>query len=262
MKTLTITLLLLTMLDANAQEFAMQPKGKPSELTLQIENLFTDINIQGGTGSEIRIQTNNYEGEPEKAAGLRPLTAIGPDNSGIGLNINQAGNTVTISGTHRNRNHTDYHLMVPANMKLRINYGSFRSDDILVRGMSNEVEIKSQVGDLKFVDVTGPIIASTLSADINIVFSSLNQASPSSISSVSGDIDITLPKNSRGDFKLITVSGDVYTDFDFNMVDNNSRNQAWWGGWGGTNATAQLNGGGVEFSVKSVSGDIFIRKAK
>lgn len=258
MKTLITTLLLFTMLDVHAQEFSMQPKGKLSELTLEIENLFTDLEIEGGTGSEIRIQADDYEGVPEKAEGLRSLSAMGPDNSGIGLNVNQAGNTVTISGTHRNRNSTDYHFMVPANMKLRINYGSFRSDDILVHGMSNEVEIKSQVGDLKFVDVTGPIIATTLSADINVEFSSLNQASPSSITSVSGDIDITLPAKSRGDFRLTTVSGDVYTDFDFDMVDKNSRNQF----WPGTNATAQLNGGGVEFSVKSVSGDIFIRKAK
>lgn len=256
MKTLTIALLLFTMLDVHAQEFSMQPKGKLSELTLEIENLFTDLEIEGSTGSEIRIQADDYQGVPEKAAGLRSLSAMGPDNSGIGLNVSQSGNTVTVSGTHRNN--TDYRFMVPANMKLRINYGSFRSDDILVHGMSNEVEIKSQIGDLKFVDVTGPIIATTLSADINVEFSSLNQASPSSITSVSGDIDITLPENSKGDFRLNTVSGDVYTDFDFEMVNKNRGNKF----WPGTNATARLNGGGVEFSVKSVSGDIFIRKAK
>ena len=258
MKKLITILLLFTMLDVNAQDFSMQPKGKLSDLTLEIENLFTDLDIQGSTGNEIRVQVDNYKGAPEKAAGLRSLSAMGPDNTGIGLNINQSGNTVTISGTHRNRDSTDYHFTVPANVKLRINYGGFHSDDILVRGMRNEVDIKSQVGDLKLEDVTGPIIASTLSADINVVFSSLTQSSPSSISSISGDIDITLPGNSKGDFRLNSISGDVYTDFDFELVNNKSRNSF----WPGTSASAQLNGGGVEFAVKSVSGDIFIRKAK
>ena len=258
MKKLIIALLLFTMLDVNAQEFSMQPKGKLSDLTLEIENLFTDIDIQGSTGNEIKVQADDYEGAPEKAAGLRALSAMGPDNTGIGLNINQSGNTVTISGTHRNHNSTDYHFTVPANIKLRINFGSFHSDDIHVRGMSNEVDIKSQVGDLKLEDVTGPIIASTLSADINVVFSSLKQSSPTSISSVSGDIDLTLPENSKGNFRLNTVSGEVYTDFDFELMNKKPGNSF----WPGTAATAALNGGGVEFSVKSVSGDIFIRKAK
>lgn len=262
MKTLIITLLLFSILDANAQEFSMQPKGKLSELTLEIENLFTDLDIQGSTGNEVRITADNYKGAPEKAAGLRTLTAAGPDNTGIGMNINQAGNTVTVSSTRRNRNHAVYHFSVPANIKLRINSGGYKSEDILIRGMNNEVDVKSQVGDLNLEDITGPIIASTLSADINIKFSSLNQSSPTSISSVSGDIDITLPENSKGNFRLTTVSGDVYTDFNFDKVNKNSGKQSMWEGWGGTNASARLNGGGVEFAVKSVSGDIYIRKAK
>lgn len=258
MKTLITTLLLLTVPGIHAQVFSMQPKGKVSELTVEIRNLYTDLNIEGGTGDAIRIQADNYQGVPEKAAGLRPLSAIGPDNTGLGMYINQSGNTVLISGTHHSHHRTDYHITVPANIKLRINFGTLRTNDILVRGMHNEVDIKSQVGDVKLEDVTGPIIANTLSADINVVFSALNQSSPSSISSVSGDIDITLPDNSKGDFRVNTVSGEVYTDFNFNTVNKPPRHQY----WPGTSATARVNGGGVEFAVKSVSGDIFIRKKK
>ena len=258
MKTLIIPLLLLTVLDVHAQEFSMQPKGKVSELTVEIQNLYTDLKIEGDKGDAIRVQADHYKGVPEKAAGLRPLSAAGPDNTGMGIYINQSGNTVTISGTYRGRQRTNYQITLPANIKLRINYGTFRSDDILVHGMRNEVDIKSQVGDIKLEDVTGPIIANTLSADINVVFSSLNQSSPSSLASVSGDIDITLPDNSKGDFRLNTVSGEVYTDFDFAMVNKSPHHQY----WPGTSAAARINGGGVEFAVKSVSGDIFIRKAK
>lgn len=258
MKTLIIPLLLLTILDVHAQEFSMKPKGKIAELTVKIQNLYTDLDIKGTKSDKIKVSAENYAGLPKEAAGLRPLSAIGPDNTGIGMYINQTGNTVIISGTHRGSHRTDYHITLPANIRLRINYGNFRSDNILIRGMHNEVDIKSQVGDIKLEDVTGPIIANTLSADINVVFSSLNQLSPSSISSVSGDIDITLPDNSKGDFSLNTVSGEVYTDFDFEMMNKTPRHQY----MPGTSATARIHGGGVEFSVKSVSGDIFIRKAK
>jgi hypothetical protein len=261
MKKLLIALLTITVIDASAQEFIMKPKGTISELTVEVRNLFTDLVIEGGTAGEIRVVADDYEPAPEKAAGLRPLSALGPDNTGIGLHINQDGNTVTISGTRRNNSSSDYRISLPADIRLKIDYGSFNSDDIIISGMNNEVEVKSQVGDLEFADVTGPIVASTLSADINIRFTSLNQSAPSLITSISGDIDITLPQGSKGNLHLGSVSGEIYTDLEFDSVETTGR-QSNINYNAGTLADTRLNGGGVEFTVKSVSGDIFLRKSQ
>jgi len=256
MKKLVCRLIVLTISNASAQEFTLKPKGRISELTVVISNLFSDLVIQGTTEGEIRVEADDYKGIPEKAAGLRPLSALGPDNSGIGLNVNQMGNIVSISGSYRKSNGTDYTISLPADIRLKIDYGSFSSDDISIRGMTNEVEVKSQIGDLELLDVTGPIVASTLSADIKIIFSSLSQTSPTSIASISGDIDISVPETSRGNFSMSSTSGEIYTDLDLQVTRNNSLRN--WGG--GMFANASLNGGGVEITIKSISGDIFIRK--
>ena len=257
MKKLLIVLLVFSCINVSAQEFTMKPKGRTTELTVEIQNVFSDLVIQGNSTGEIKILTEDYEGTPSRAAGLRPLSAPGPDNSGVGMYIDQKGDTVTIYGAHRNRQNSDYNISLPADIKLRINYGGFRSNDIIIRGMHNDVEIRSQVGDLVFEDVTGPIIASTVSSDIQLVFSSLNQLSPTSITSVSGDVDITLPEDSKADFYMSSVSGEIYTNLDFEVT--RSKKQQWYGG--GMAASSRLNGGGVEFTVKTVSGDIYIRKA-
>ena len=256
MKKLLIVLLAFTFIDASALEFTMKPKGRVSELTVEIQNVFSDMFIEGDNTGEIKIEADDFQGTPARAEGLRPLSALGPDNSGIGLFINQTGNSITISGTHRNKHDTDYRISLPANIKLKINYGGFRSNDIFVRGMSNEIEIKSQVGDLVLKDVSGPIIASTLSSDIQVVFTTLNQSSPTSITSISGDIDITLPEDSRGDFSMSSVSGEIYTNLDFEISRKDG--PRWYGA--GIVSNSKLNGGGVEFTIKSVSGDIYIRK--
>lgn len=255
MKKLILILMMLAVFNASAQEFTLKPKGKISEITVVVQNLFSDLVIEGSRSGEIRIMADDYEGIPEKAEGLRPLSALGPDNSGIGLNINQNGNIVTISGTYRRNDDTDYTIYLPADIKLRIDYGSFKSDDITIKGMTNEVEVKSQVGDLMFKDVTGPIVASTLSADIEIEFSDLSQSSPTSITSISGDIDISIPKSSKADFTLSSTSGEIYTDLDLEITGNKGMRR-----WGGFVANATLNGGGVEVTIKSISGDVFIRK--
>lgn len=282
MKKLVITLLVSTVINVNAQEFTMRPKGTISEITVVVRNLFSDLDIQGSAAGDIKVEADNYTGIPDKAAGLRPLSALGPDNSGIGLNIAQSGNIVTISGTRRNTKNSDYRISLPANIRLRIDKGGFNSDDITVRGMTNEVEVKSQVGDLMFTDVTGPIVASTISSDIKVEFSSLSQSSPSSISSVSGDIDITLPQSSKGNFKMSSISGEIYTNLDFetnvtNRPDYFGKNssRAFPPGVSppappvppiippvGMSVNAALNGGGVDVTIRSISGDIYIRKAK
>jgi len=236
--------------------FSYPVKGNASETWLVIENLFADMEIEGTSDSEIRIETYNYKGIPEKAKGLKPLSASGPENTGIGLSINQDGNTINLSGAIREADDADYTLYLPKNLKLKINYNSWQAGDLVIKGMAGEVEAKSQVGDLEFIDVTGPIVAHTLSSDVEVSFSSLSSASPTSLSSTSGDIDITLPESVKGTFKMATVSGGVYTAFDFDFGDEAKRRSIM-----GQNATGKLNGGGVVVSMKTVSGDIYIRKA-
>jgi DUF4097 and DUF4098 domain-containing protein YvlB len=88
-------------------------------------------------------------------------------------------------------------------------------------------------------------------------FAPLRQG-PSSISTVSGDVDVSMPANTKATLKLRSVSGEVYTDFDINIgKDDNSMRHI-----GGQVVDGNINGGGTAMSLKTVSGDIFVRKAK
>ena len=262
MKTIIAGLILLTCASGMAQDgkvssFSFAVKGNAAETWLVIDNLSSDLEIEGTSGSEIKIESRNYRGLPDKAKGLKPLSASGPENTGIGLSMKQEGTTISLSGAHNEADKADYVLYLPKNLKLKINYNSWQAGDVVIKGMAGEVEAKSQVGDLEFIDVTGPIVAHTLSSDLEVTFSSLSSASPTSLSSTSGDIDVTLPSATKGTFKMSTISGGVYTGFDFDFGEDAKINRI-----GGQNATGKLNGGGVEVSLKSVSGDIYIRKAE
>ncbi|GAB4238740.1 MAG: hypothetical protein Tsb0034_14490 [Ekhidna sp.] len=235
--------------------FKFSVKGNAAETWLMIDNLAADLQIEGISGSEIRIESKNYAGIPEKAKGLKPLSATGPENTGIGLSMTQEGTVINLSGAHNEANDAAYTLYVPKNLKLKLNYNSWQAGDVVVKGMAGEIEAITQVGDIKFVDITGPIVAHTLSSDLEVVFTSLATTSPSSLSSTSGDIDITIPAGTKGDFKMATVSGGVYTAFDFDFGDDGKINRI-----GGQSAKGKLNGGGVEVQLKTVSGDIYIRK--
>ncbi len=232
-------------------------KGNAAETWLVIENLSSDIVIEGTSGTEIKIESKNYKGLPEKAKGLKPLSATGPENTGVGLSIKQEGNTISLSGAHREADNADYVMYLPKNLRVKLDYNSWQAGDVVIKNMAGEIEAKSQVGDLEFIDVTGPIVAHTLSSDLEVTFTSLSSTSPTSLSSTSGDIDVTFPPSVKGTFKMSTVSGGVYTGFDFDFGEDAKLSRV-----GGQNATGKLNGGGVEVSLKTVSGDIYIRKAE
>lgn len=258
MKKLFLTLAAIALVaTVNAQRYEMTPSGNTSELTVYLGNLYADLEIVGTNSELVRITALDYEGLPEKAKGLKPLSATGPDNTDIGLHVKQEGSDVTISGASRKSDDGEYKIELPAKVKLVIEYNSFQAGDIKVRDMSGEVEASSKVGDLEFENITGPLVANSLSSDISIVFTSVSQASPTDVSSTSGDIDVTLPENTKGDFQMKTVSGEVYTDLDFDFGEKESKPNFWGGGM---SAEATLNGGGVQINLKSISGDIFIRK--
>ena len=73
---------------------------------------------------------------------------------------------------------------------------------------------------------------------------------------VSGDVDLTLPAPAKVNLSMRSVSGEIYTDFDLNLGSGNMRHV------GGQTVEGRANGGGVKFSLNSVSGDVFVRKSR
>ena len=260
MKTIITTLVAIGFVCSQAisqdkpSTYELEVKGNAAETWLIIEDMASELVIEGVSGSKIKIQAKDYKGLPAKAAGLKPLSASGPENTGIGLHLKQEGNTIRLSAAHNEANDAEYRIQLPKNLKLKLEYNSWQADDVLVKGMAGEIEAKSQVGDLRFENVTGPLVAYTLSSDLEVVFSEISSDSPTSLNSTSGDIDVTIPESTKATFKMATVSGGVYTAFDFDLGESKPNMI------GGQAATGELNGGGVEVLIKSVSGDVYIRK--
>ncbi|MEL6557143.1 MAG: DUF4097 family beta strand repeat-containing protein [Bacteroidota bacterium] len=242
--------------DQQKNQFTYTVKGSASEKTIVINNLLSEIYVEGTAGSEIKIVVSDYMGMPEKAKGLRPIGRAA-ENTGIGLNFNPDGDFIYISAVHRAADDARYKIYVPKNIKLKIDNTSWTSGDTSIKGLANEIEIQSMVSRIFMEDVSGPIVANTISSEIDIKFSSLNQKSPTSISSTTGDIEITLPESVKGTFKMHSFHGGVYTDIDFDLGEEDGTRRLV-----GQSVTGLLNGGGVEVTLKSPSGNIYIRKAK
>lgn len=237
----------------SAQEYKMSVQNN-KETKLILKDFNGLLPVEGYNGSEIIItSTSRKVVPPEKAKGLKPIFPSGTDNTGIGLDVQKVENLITITCLIPFTQDGEYKIRVPENLALELSSGCERSNDISISGMKNEIEI-STCHNIDLKDVTGPLVLATISGDINITFNSINAAKSSSVNAISGDVDITLPAKTPVDLELRTVTGALYSDFDFSDSQKNLKKV------GGNVMNHSLNGGGFKFSIGSISGNIYLRK--
>jgi lia operon protein LiaG len=237
----------------SAQEFKI-PVQNQKETRLILKDFNGLLPVEGYNGNEIIItSTSGRLVPPEKAKGLKPVFPAGNDNTGIGLEAQKIDNLITITCLIPFTQDGAYKIRVPENLALELSSGCERSNDISIAGMKNEIEIKT-CHNIDLKDVTGPLVLSTISGDINIIYGSINTAKSSSVNSISGDIDITLPIKTTTDLELNTMSGAFYSDFDFSESQKDLKKI------GGNQMKYSLNGGGFKFTIGSISGNIYLRK--
>jgi hypothetical protein len=237
-----------------AQEYKVNvDNAKNSRLSLS--NFSGDLKIEGYTGSEIIFSPMGGEDMtvPERAKGLKPVYGGGVDNTGVGLSVEKSGNGISVTCLLPFTNSREYTVKVPESMSIEVKSECQNTNDIYINGMKNEIEIQS-CHSIKLTGVTGPLVLSTISGDIDVTFSQIAAGKPFSINSISGEIDITLPSKTAADVEMSAVSGRMYSDFDFSDKSKNMDQV------GGNQLNTKLNGGGAKFSIVTVSGNIYLRK--
>jgi len=73
--------------------------------------------------------------------------------------------------------------------------------------------------------------------------------------SISGYVDMAVSPDSKADVKLSTITGTMYSDMNLNLDEKNAKRV------GGSHIDTELNGGGKEIHLETISGDIYLRKA-
>ena len=199
--------------------------------------------------------------EKEKAAGLKKIPT-----ENLGLSAEEDNNVVTIE-TESWKTAADLTVRVPFNTSLsleaQINGG------IEVENVSGEIEAENLNGPVTLTNVSGSVTANTLNGELKVVLAKVTPDKPMSFSTMNGDIDVTLPAETKANVLLKTQRGEVYSDFDISLKSMPSKAPEAPKKEGGKfrvaldNATyGSINGGGAEFRFENFNGNIYIRKKK
>ena len=254
-----ITCFLITgVMNLNAQDFELDVRQGDQ---ICIENLLGEIKVEEHNGSKLIIETNYEKKIPERAKGLKPIYGSGlEDNTNIGINSSKEGTILTLTGLGKGTQNKHYLFKIPKGVNLKINCKSpfASSKTIEVNNFSSEIEISTLMPSVKLNKVTGPVILDLINGDVDIDFNKINQESPISISAINGTVDINMPSNTPANIELKSMNGQFYTDFDIKVDQKEKKGLSYIGG--GNNIKAQINGGGVNFKVKTINNNIYLRK--
>jgi len=233
--------------------------------TIRVDAMRGDISVRGYDGRDVIVGTK----ENAKASARAKARRARPDREGLKrIEMNDAGftaeereNVVTINS--RAQGSDDLDVQVPRNATLKV---KTMSGEIVIDGVRGEIEASSHNGEVTMTNVEGSVVAHSLNGDIKVTLNKV-EPRPMSFSTMNGDIDITMPADTKARLKLRNDRGEVYTDFDMQVqaapkVEQGQRENGRYRVRFERTVFADINGGGPEMSFVTVNGEIKIRKTK
>jgi DUF4097 and DUF4098 domain-containing protein YvlB len=80
----------------------------------------------------------------------------------------------------------------------------------IIENIKNEIEFNG-CHSIELKNVTGPLVVSTISGGVKVVFSEISKDKPISLASISGEVDVTVPAKAALDLEMSTISGGMFT---------------------------------------------------
>lgn len=231
--------------------------GNPG--TLEVEQLTGSIMVTAYEGKEVIVKVTMNEEKKREEKTKNGLKRIG--NSNLNISAEENDNEVQIHNEAWNTK-TDFDIKVPKNFSLKLS--TVNKGDIYVDGVNGEMEISNVNGEITLEGVGGSVIANTTNGELKVSFNSMDTDKEMAFSSFNGNVEVTFPSSLRANVKAKSDMGDIYTDFDMAVAEEQPKVEKGKSSDGYKVKIEQwvrgkINGGGPEMMFKSFNGDIIIK---
>lgn len=213
---------------------------------------------------KINTQVSNGKNNEEKAntAGMRKIGS----NNGFELNITEKNNKVDV---HINRPYQTINLTIKVPQKFSLKLHTVQGGDIVVENVDGNHEISNVNGSIVLNNIDGSVVANTVNEDVKVTFNSITANTLMAFSTISGNVDVTFPASLKANLKMKSDFGEVLSDFDIDidkmpakLKSRSEKDKGYYKISKDEWTYGKINGGGPEIMMKSLSGNVFLRKKK
>lgn len=257
--------LLLLFLSSSAQndgEFTVPISDPSKRIKLVVDINYGGVTLVGTPRKDVLVKYTTEEGKnnANKGGTKEGMKRISGGTTDLEVSENQNSVRIESSSWSKKMN-----LYVEIPFGADVTLSSHNSGDLSASAIQGQVELETFNGKIYADRISGSVVASTYNGEVKISFDKITEDTPMSFSTYNGDIDITVPTTFKSSLKMRTERGDVFSDFDVNLIKSGPIQKKdtksgvykvvideWIKG--------DINGGGPEFMMKTYNGDILIRK--
>lgn len=240
--------------------------SRPKSLKASLVN--GNISVKGYDGKDAIVEARGgsdrrrRDRDRDRADGLHRI-----DVNATGLTAEESDNVITV-GTRSPGENISLNIQVPFNTSLKLH--TVNGKEIAVDQITGDVEIDCTNGNATVTHITGAAVVHALNGNILVSLEKVAADKPMSFSSLNGNIDLTVPGDTKARLRMKTDNGAIYSDFDIALdtsgrtpvVEENKSGKGRYRVRIDRTMVGTINGGGPELALTTFNGNIYLRKAK
>ncbi len=253
--------------DNAAQRVTVPFRDASAPRKLEVTLLMGSVTVRGYDGRDAVVEYTGRAVTPNRRGGTPPPGMHRIGGSG-GLDITEDNNVVRVSNNAYFGSGSDLVIQVPVQTSVTVK--TMTGGNLVVENISGDIEAQNMNGQVTVNNVSGSVVAHSMNGKVT---ASLNRVDPDksmNFSTFNGEIDVTLPADTKAGLKMRADNGDIFTDFDVKMdsatpvvEDEKSKSKS--------NKVRRrvrvdsavrgtINGGGPELQFTTYNGRILIHK--
>lgn len=228
--------------------------------TLEVSLIHGSIHLTRHTGKNVVFEVRDSKTPPTLTRdGMRKITADGADFS-----VEEKNNQIKAMPGYSQRS---IHLVIHAPEDGHFILKTVNNGNITAENIGGEFEVTNVNGKISLINVSGSAVASTINGRIDARFLKVKTGAPMAFSTLNGSIDLSFPSSIKANIRAKSDRGEIFSDFEVGALRNESAvNKTHDKGmtrietskW----VTGAINQGGPELMVKTVNGNIYLKRNK
>jgi hypothetical protein len=244
----------------NKPELITVPLSRPGEpLTVEIELLSARIEVIGEDRKDAQFSITMASGERKikTPSGMKTLTG-----GGGALSVEEDDNVISIESESPRMNKVEIVARVPRRADLHLS--TVNDGEIVVRDVTGALQLENVNGPITATNINGSVIAESVNEAINVAFSGVDAKGATAMTSLNGDIVVSLPSNAGVELRIDNSQGEVESDFDLDVKATKPTIERQEGRGVSVRVedviVATVNGGGPVIRLKTLNGNVRIGK--
>jgi len=237
------------------------PLSRPGEpYNLDISILSAHIEVIGEDREDLEFEITVEQGNRQiiTPSGTKPITT-----GAYSLEVDEDDNYVSVDTDSRNDK-----VNVVAHVPRRgdLSLSTTNDGEIVVRDINGRLELENTNGPITATGIDGSVIAEAINDAIDISFTNIDDSDAMALISINGDLNLGIPADAGVQLQIDTSQGQIVSDFEVDVQASEpviERNEGRRGVEVKVESViiANVNGGGPVIKLKTLNGDINIRKS-